>query len=279
MKAALIQMTSGDDPAQNLQQVLAYLDEGVSLGAQFLLTPEVTNCVSLSRAHQEQVLCHQQDDPMLAAVRSYCAEKSVWVLLGSLALKTGDADGRFANRSFLIDPQGAIAAWYDKIHMFDVQVTEQETFRESAGYRPGDRTAGAKTPFGNVGLTVCYDMRFPHLYRTLAQAGADILTVPAAFSPVTGRAHWESLLRARAIENGCYVLAPAQTGRHPTSGEKVRETYGHSLAVDPWGKVILDAGTKAGVYIVDLEPENVAKARQRVPSITHDRKFSAPEGL
>jgi len=279
MKAALIQMTSGDDPAQNLQQVLAYLDEGVSLGAQFLLTPEVTNCVSLSRAHQEQVLCHQQDDPMLAAVRSYCAEKSVWVLLGSLALKTGDADGRFANRSFLIDPQGAIAAWYDKIHMFDVQVTEQETFRESAGYRPGDRTAGAKTPFGNVGLTVCYDMRFPHLYRTLAQAGADILTVPAAFSPVTGRAHWESLLRARAIENGCYVLAPAQKGRHPTSGEKVRETYGHSLAVDPWGKVILDAGTKAGVYIVDLEPENVAKARQRVPSITHDRKFSAPEGL
>ena len=279
MKAALIQMTSGDDPAQNLQQVLTYLDEGVSLGAQFLLTPEVTNCVSLSRAHQEQVLCHQQDDPMLAAVRSYCAEKSVWVLLGSLALKTGDADGRFANRSFLIDPQGAITAWYDKIHMFDVQVTEQETFRESAGYRPGDRTAGAKTPFGNVGLTVCYDMRFPHLYRTLAQAGADILTVPAAFSPVTGRAHWESLLRARAIENGCYVLAPAQKGRHPTSGEKVRETYGHSLAVDPWGKVILDAGTKAGVYIVDLEPENVAKARQRVPSITHDRKFSAPEGL
>ena len=279
MKAALIQMTSGDDPAQNLQQVLAYLDEGVSLGAQFLLTPEVTNCVSLSRAHQEQVLCHQQDDPMLAAVRSYCAEKSVWVLLGSLALKTGDADGRFANRSFLIDPNGGVAAWYDKIHMFDVQVTEQETFRESAGYRPGDRTAGAKTPFGNVGLTVCYDMRFPHLYRTLAQAGADILTVPAAFSPVTGRAHWESLLRARAIENGCYVLAPAQTGRHPTSGEKVRETYGHSLAVDPWGKVILDAGTKAGVYIVDLEPENVAKARQRVPSITHDRKFSAPEGL
>ena len=279
MKAALIQMTSGDDPAQNLQQVLAYLDEGVSLGAQFLLTPEVTNCVSLSRAHQEQVLCHQQDDPMLAAVRSYCADKSVWVLLGSLALKTGDADGRFANRSFLIDPNGGVAAWYDKIHMFDVQVTEQETFRESAGYRPGDRTAGAKTPFGNVGLTVCYDMRFPHLYRTLAQAGADILTVPAAFSPVTGRAHWESLLRARAIENGCYVLAPAQTGRHPTSGEKVRETYGHSLAVDPWGKVILDAGTKAGVYIVDLEPENVAKARQRVPSITHDRKFSAPEGL
>ena len=279
MKAALIQMTSGDDPAQNLQQVLTYLDEGVSLGAQFLLTPEVTNCVSLSRAHQEQVLCHQQDDPTLAAVRSYCAEKSVWVLLGSLALKTGDADGRFANRSFLIDPQGAIAAWYDKIHMFDVQVTEQETFRESAGYRPGDRTAGAKTPFGNVGLTVCYDMRFPHLYRTLAQAGADILTVPAAFSPVTGRAHWESLLRARAIENGCYVLAPAQTGHHPTSGDKVRETYGHSLAVDPWGKVILDAGTKAGVYIVDLEPENVAKARQRVPSITHDRKFSAPEGL
>ena len=279
MKAALIQMTSGDDPAQNLQQVLAYLDEGVSLGAQFLLTPEVTNCVSLSRAHQEQVLCHQQDDPMLAAVRSYCAEKSVWVLLGSLALKTDDADGRFANRSFLIDPNGGVAAWYDKIHMFDVQVTEQETFRESAGYRPGDRTAGAKTPFGNVGLTVCYDMRFPHLYRTLAQAGADILTVPAAFSPVTGRAHWESLLRARAIENGCYVLAPAQTGRHPTSGEKVRETYGHSLAVDPWGKVILDAGTKAGVYIVDLEPENVAKARQRVPSITHDRKFSAPEGL
>lgn len=279
MKAALIQMTSGDDPDQNCSQLLAYLDEGVSKGADFLVTPEVTNCVSLSRDHQRQVLCHQDDDPTLKAIREYCANKGVWVLLGSLALKTGDPDGRFANRSFLINPQGKIAAWYDKIHMFDVQVTAEETFRESAGYRPGTRTAGANTPFGTVGLSVCYDMRFPHLYRTLAQAGAEILTVPAAFSPVTGEAHWEPILRSRAIENGCYVLAPAQTGTHPTSGDKVRKTYGHSLVVDPWGKVILDAGTEAGVYLVDLDMENVAKARKRVPSLTHDRDFLAPEGI
>lgn len=277
MKAALIQLNSGDDPAQNLTRTLGFLRQGVDQGAGFLLTPEVTNCVSLSRKRQNEVLCHQRDDPTLAAIRDFASENGVWILIGSLALKTGDPDGRFANRSFLIDPNGDIAAWYDKIHMFDVQVTETETFRESDGYRPGDRAVVAQTEFGAIGMTVCYDMRFPYLYRDLAQAGADILTVPAAFSPVTGRAHWESLLRARAIETGCYVLAPAQTSPHPIAHGKPRETYGHSIAVDPWGKVLLDAGTEPGVYLVDLERELVAKTRNRVPSLTHDRTYCEPE--
>ena len=277
MKTALIQLNSGDDPTENLKQTLGYLGQAVDQGAEFLLTPEVTNIISQSRKHQEAVLHHQDDDPTLVAIRSFAADRGVWVLIGSLALKTGDPDGRFANRSFLIDPQGGIAAWYDKIHMFDVQVTETETFRESDGYRPGDRAVVAKADFGTIGMSICYDMRFPYLYRDLAHAGAEILTVPAAFSPVTGRAHWEALLRARAIETGCYVLAPAQTSPHAIAHGKPRETHGHSIAIDPWGDVLLDAGTEPGVYIVDLEPDLVAKTRQRVPSLTHDRDYSGPK--
>lgn len=277
MKTALIQLNSGDDPTENLKQTLGFLQQGVDQGAGFLLTPEVTNCVSLSRKRQEEVLRTQKDDPTLAGIRAFAAENGVWILIGSLALKTSDGDGRYANRSFLIDPQGEIAAWYDKIHMFDVKLNEVETFRESDGYRPGDRAVVADTDFGTIGMSICYDMRFPYLYRDLAQAGAEILTVPAAFSPVTGRAHWESLLRARAIETGCYVLAPAQTGTHPIRHGKPRETHGHSIAIDPWGTVLLDAGTEPGVYVVDLEPDLVAKTRQRVPSLTHDRDYSAPK--
>ena len=277
MKTALIQLNAGDDPAWNLTQTLGYLGQAADQGAGFLLTPEVTNCVSLSRRHQNAVLTRQDQDPTLAAIRDFAAARGVWVLIGSLALKTGDPDGRFANRSFLIDPKGGIAAWYDKIHMFDVQVTETETFRESDGYRPGGRAVVAKTGFGTVGLSICYDMRFPYLYRDLAHAGADILTVPAAFSPVTGRAHWETLLRARAIETGCFVLAPAQTGAHPISNGKPRETYGHSLAIDPWGNVLLDASDAPGAYIVDLDLSLVSKTRKRVPSLTHDRDYSGPK--
>lgn len=279
MKAALIQLNSGDDPEVNLAITLGYLDQAVEQGAGFLLTPEVTNCVSLSRSHQQNVLCHQEDDPTLAGIRAFAAERGVWVLIGSLALKTDDADGRFANRSFLIDPQGEIAAWYDKIHMFDVQVSETETFRESDGYRPGEHAAIAETDFGTVGLSVCYDIRFPYLYRDLAQAGATILTIPSAFSPVTGEAHWEPLLRARAIETGCYVLAPAQTGIHPATKGKQRTTYGHSMAIDPWGRVLAAAEETPGVYLVDLEAELVAETRNRVPSLTHDRAYAAPKVL
>ncbi len=278
MRAALLQLTSGDDPAANLAVTSAMVAEAAAQGAGFVLTPEVTNCVSLSRSHQDEVLQHEADDITLAGLREVAAQHGVWLLIGSLALKTADADGRFANRSFLIDPKGEIAARYDKIHMFDVQVTETETFRESEGYRPGDRAVLAETPFGTIGLTVCYDLRFPYLYRQLATSGAQILTVPAAFSPVTGAAHWEPLLRARAIETGCYVLAPAQTGTHAASAGKPRKTYGHSLAVAPWGEVLTDAGTEPGITYVDLELSAVTEARRRVPSLTHTRSVAGPGG-
>lgn len=277
MKAALLQLSSSDDPGQNLGIVRGMMQEAADQGAGFILTPEVTNCVSSNRAHQAAVLSLQKDDATLAGLREEAARLGVWLLIGSLALKTGDADGRFANRSFLIGPDGAIRAWYDKIHMFDVQVSETETYRESAGFRPGDRAVLADAGFARIGMTVCYDVRFPHLHRTLAQAGAQILTVPAAFSPVTGAAHWEPLLRARAIETGCYVLAPAQTGLHPSSTGGTRRTFGHSMAIAPWGEVLVDAGTEPGISFVDLAMDNVAQARARVPALTHDREFTPPD--
>ncbi|CUI01306.1 carbon-nitrogen hydrolase family protein [Leisingera aquaemixtae] len=276
MRAALLQMTSTDIPAENLETVKAMMAEAVRGGAGFVLTPEVTNCLSGSRTHQNGVLCHEEDDPCLAALRDEAARHGVWLLLGSLGVKTRDNDGRFANRQFLISPQGEIAARYDKIHMFDVEVTPEETYRESDGYRPGTKAVVAETPFARIGMTICYDVRFPHLHRALAQGGAQILTVPAAFSYVTGAAHWHSLLRARAIETGCFVLAPAQTGKHPASRGPSRKTYGHSLAVAPWGEVLADAGQEPGVTYVDLDLEKVAEARKRVPSLTHDREFDGP---
>ena len=276
MRVALLQMTSSDDPGENLDMVETMLAKAVAGGAEFVLTPEVTNCVSISRKHQQTVLHHEEDDPTLAALQNAAARHGVWVLLGSLAVKTHDSDGRFANRQFLISPQGDVTARYDKIHMFDVNVTPEETYRESDGYRPGDRAVLADTPFGRIGMTICYDVRFGHLHRALAKAGAEILTAPAAFSPVTGAAHWHTLLRARAIETGCYVLAPAQTGKHAASTGGRRQTYGHSLVVAPWGEVLSDAGTDPGVTYVDLDMEKVAEARKRVPSLTHDRDFDGP---
>ncbi|WP_411351825.1 carbon-nitrogen hydrolase family protein [Leisingera aquaemixtae] len=276
MRAALLQMTSTDIPAENLETVKAMMAEAVRGGAGFVLTPEVTNCLSGSRTHQKDVLCHEENDPTLAALRDEAARHGVWLLLGSLGVKTRDNDGRFANRQFLISPQGEIVARYDKIHMFDVEVTPEETYRESDGYRPGTKAVVAETPFARIGMTICYDVRFPHLHRALAHGGAQILTVPAAFSYVTGAAHWHSLLRARAIETGCFVLAPAQTGKHPASRGPSRKTYGHSLAVAPWGEVLADAGQEPGVTYVDLDLEKVAEARKRVPSLTHDREFDGP---
>ena len=278
MKAALIQLNSSDDPASNLGQTLRFMETAVKGGADLILTPEVTNCVSGSRTHQNEVLQTEDSDQTLKGIRDFAATNKVWVLLGSLALKTNDPENRFANRSFMISPSGQIVAKYDKIHMFDVQVSEQETYRESAGYRPGKDSVLAETELAKVGMTICYDLRFPHLHRDLAKAGADILTIPSAFSPITGEAHWEPLLRARAIETGCYVLAPAQTGTHKATRGKERQTYGHSVVIDPWGKVILDAGVEPGVHFVDLDMANVTKARKRVPSLLHDRDYSGPEG-
>lgn len=274
MKTALLQITSSDDPEANLTIVRDMVRDAARQGAGFVLTPEVTNCVSTKRSHQEEVLALQDDDAFLAAMREEAKSLDIWLLLGSLAMKTGDADGRFANRSFLISPDGEIAGWYDKIHMFDVEVSAEETYRESAGYRPGDRAVVVDTGWSKIGMSVCYDIRFPALYRVLAHAGARILTIPAAFSPVTGAAHWEPLLRARAIETGCFVLAPAQVGTHPAQAGKPRKTYGHAMAIAPWGEVLLDAGTDTGIFMVDLDLDQVDKARRRVASLTHDREYT-----
>lgn len=276
MKTALIQLCSGDDPEQNLGVTQSLIAEAVGQGAGFVLTPEVTNCISTRRAQQNDVLKPQSEDQSLAAFRAQAADYGIWVLVGSLALKTNDEDGRFANRSFLIKPDGAIAAWYDKIHMFDVEVTPEETYRESAGYRPGSQAVCVDAGFAKIGMTVCYDVRFAQLYRALAQSGAQILTIPAAFSPVTGAAHWEPLLRARAIETGCYVLAPAQTGEHAAKSGKPRRTYGHSMVVSPWGEVLVDGGTGVGIHIFDLNVSEVTAARKKVPSLLNARDFDGP---
>lgn len=276
MRAALVQLNVTDLPEENLSVTLSLIDRAVAGGAEFVLTPEVTNCISTDRAHQRAVLRHEEDDPTLATLRTQAREHGIWLLIGSLALLTHDPDGRFANRSFLITPEGEIAARYDKIHMFDVQVSETEVYRESSGYRPGEQAEVVSTPFGVIGLSICYDLRFPYLYRALAKAGADILTVPAAFNTTTGAAHWEPLLRARAIETGCFVLAPAQTGTHVERKGPGRKTYGHGLVIAPWGEVLADAGTEPGVTLIDLDLAEVRKARARVPSLDHDRAFAGP---
>jgi predicted amidohydrolase len=276
IKAALVQLTVGDDPAENLPTTLVHIRAAAAGGAQFVLTPECTNALSSNRDHQRKVLRHEEQDETLAALQAEAARLRIWLLIGSLGLLTHDADGRFANRSFLVSPAGEIVARYDKIHMFDVNVSETEVYRESAGYRPGTKAVLAETDFAKIGMTVCYDVRFAQLYRRLAQAGAQIITVPAAFNHITGAAHWHTLLRARAIETGCFVLAPAQTGFHPESQGKGRNTYGHALAIAPWGEVLADAGTDPGVTFVDLDLNAVAKARARVPSLSHDREFTGP---
>lgn len=278
MRAAVLQLTAHDFPAGNVEPVRAAVRAAVAAGAGFVLTPECTNCVSSSRSHQRAVLTAEGDDPVVAMLRDEAARAGIWVLAGSVLVTTDAADGRFANRSLLIGPDGAVAARYDKIHLFDVDVSATETYRESAAVRPGDRAVLARTPFAALGMTVCYDVRFPHLYRALAQAGAQVLCIPAAFSPLTGAAHWETLVRARAIETGCYVLAPAQTGQHPVTAGPARRTHGHALAVAPWGEVLGDAGVEPGMLLVDLDLACVAEARRRVPSLSHDRPYAPPEG-
>ncbi len=276
MRAALVQLTVTDDPVANLPDTLALVRQAAAGGAGLVLTPELTNGLSSSRAHQRSVFRHEEEDETLRALRAEARASGLWLLIGSLGLLTHDADGRFANRSFLIGPDGGIAARYDKIHMFDVNVSATEVYRESEGYRPGQRAVLAETPFAKIGMTVCYDLRFAALYRRLAQAGAQILAVPAAFNHITGAAHWETLLRARAIETGCFVLAPAQTGFHPEAQGKGRRTHGHSLAVAPWGEVLADGGTDPGVTFVDLDLAQVDAARHRVPALSHDRGFDGP---
>jgi len=276
VRTALVQLCSGDDPAVNLVTTEALVREAAKGGATLVLTPECTNIVSASRALQARVLVPEEADPTLARLTALAGELGVWLLVGSLCLKSGEPDGRFVNRSFLIDPDGRIRARYDKIHMFDVDVDGAESYRESAAYRPGGRAVAAEAAGLRLGMTICYDLRFPHLYRDLAKAGAEAVAVPSAFTVPTGAAHWHVLLRARAIETGAFVLAPAQSGTHAASEGRGRKTYGHSLAVDPWGTVIADAGDPVGVSFVDIDPADTLAARRRIPSLAHDRAYTAP---
>lgn len=275
MKVAALQLCASDDPVANLAHTLSMVQQASEAGAQFIATPEVTNCVSSSRRRQNEVLALQENDQTLAAMCTAAARFGVWISVGSLALKLPD-DDRFTNRSFMIDPSGQIVAQYDKIHMFDVTLSEAEQYRESDGYRAGDHAVIADTAFGKIGMTICYDIRFPHLYRGLAKSGASILLIPAAFAQPTGRAHWEVLLRARAIETGCYVIAAAQTGEHQTSQRRPRKTYGHSMIVSPWGEIMADAGEDQGIIYADLDLSLVESTRARVPSILSQQSFSEP---
>lgn len=277
MRIALLQLTSSEDPAENLRIVEDMVLEAARGGAEFVLTPEVTNCIAASKQDLARKLSFESDDPFLRRMREISAERGIWLLLGSLGVKSETVEGKFANRSFLIGPDGEIAARYDKIHMFDVDISETETYRESKTYERGNKAVVAHTRLAIIGMTVCYDLRFPHLYRALAQAGAEILTVPAAFAVPTGQAHWEPLLRARAIENGAFVLAPAQTGLHYEKDGKQRRTYGHSMVIDPWGKVLLDAGEGQGVHFTRIDLSVVETSRRRVGSLTQFSEFENPK--
>jgi deaminated glutathione amidase len=270
IRAACVQMRSSTAVAENIAAASALVRQAAEAGAVLIATPEMTNILDIRPGMARPKIVAQEDDATLVAFRALAVELGVWLLLGSIAV-TAEGEDRLANRSFLIAPDGEIVAYYDKIHMFDVEVGDGQTYRESRSYRPGTSTALANTGIGRVGMTICYDLRFPALYRSLAQAGAQILTVPAAFTRVTGEAHWHVLLRARAIETGCFVVAPAQGGKH----EDGRETYGHSLIISPWGEILVEAdGDEPGVIWTDLDLDEVDKARARIPSLDNNQIFN-----
>lgn len=270
MKAALLQMTSGIDPVVNAATLIDAVREAAAGGAAMLFTPEMSGLIDRDRQRAAASIRVEAEDPVLAAVRAAAKDHGLWVHLGSLAIRR--VDGRLANRGFVIDPAGTIRARYDKLHLFDVDLPTGESWRESAAYAAGEGAVVVDTPLGALGPTICYDLRFAALYATLAESGATVLAVPAAFTRPTGAAHWHTLLRARAIENGCFVVAAAQTGQHADG----RATYGHSLVVDPWGEVLLDMGDTVGVGFAAIEPELVTAARSRVPVLAHRRPIPTP---
>jgi len=267
MRAAIFQMTSGVDPAANGTAIVTMIARAKAEGADMLFTPEMAGYLDRDRARATVTLRCEAEDAVLAQVREAAAKHGLWVHLGSLPLKDERSDGRWANRSFMIDADGAIRARYDKIHLFDVDLATGESWRESSVYGPGEQVVAVDTPWARMGLSVCYDMRFPDLYRALTNAAATVLLMPAAFTVPTGQAHWHILLRARAIEAGCFVIAAAQTGRH----EDGRETFGHSLIVDPWGEIVLDIGTEAGLALAEIDLSRVEEVRGRVPAIANRR--------
>jgi deaminated glutathione amidase len=272
MKAAILQMTSGIDPLANARVLTDAVASAAGGGAAMLFTPEMSGLLDRNRARGSAQIVAEDEDRVLAAVREAAARHGLWVQLGSLALR-GGPEGRFVNRGFVIDGAGEIRARYDKIHLFDVDLPTGERWRESDAYAPGAQAVTVATPLGVLGLSICYDLRFPDLFRALTDAGATLLAVPAAFTRPTGAAHWHVLLRARAIEAGVHVIAAAQTGEHADG----RATYGHSLAVDPWGEVLLDMGEAAGLGFAEIDPAQVEQVRGRVPAIDHRRAIAAVE--
>lgn len=267
-KTALVQMNSGRDVGPNIETTCRLVREARGAGAELILTPENTTMVEPKRAHILEKACTEAEHPAIPAFRLLAAETGAWLLIGSLTIKLDER--ACANRSFLFSPAGEIVARYDKIHMFDVDLPNGESYRESATFRPGTRAVVADLPFGRLGLSICYDLRFAYLYRSLAHSGASFLAVPAAFTVPTGQAHWHVLLRARAIETGCYVLAPAQVGEHAEG----RRTYGHSLVVSPWGEILAEGGEEPGIILAEIDPARVEEARRMVPALHHDRDYA-----
>ena len=270
-RIALYQARTGIDPERNARDLVDAMGEAAKGGAAMLFTPEMSGLLDRDRARGGPKLRSEAEDEVLAAVRAAAAEAGLWVHLGSLALRR--EDGRLNNRGFVIDSAGAVRATYDKLHLFDVDLATGESWRESASYAPGERTTLVDTPVGRLGLSICYDMRFPDLYRTLSDAGAEVLSIPAAFTVPTGKAHWHILIRARAIEAGVFAVAAAQCGSH----EDGRETYGHSLVVGPWGEVLLDMGEDNGVGFAQIDPAAITEVRSRLPAIRHRRRIPAPQ--
>jgi len=272
-RVGLVQMRSGCTPQANLDAASKLIGEAKNAGADYVLTPEMTNIMEVNRTRLFASIVEEDSDHSLVTYRELARALGIYLHIGSLAVKV--SPDKAANRSFLINPQGDIVARYDKIHMFDVDLANGETYRESQNFRSGEIAVVTDLPWGRLGLTVCYDLRFPSLYRALAEAGASFLAVPSAFTQQTGEAHWHVLLRARAIENGSYVFAAAQGGKH----ENGRETFGHSLIVDPWGRVLAEGGNAPGVIVADIDPAEVATARARIPSLQHGRRFEVVEPL
>ena len=274
-KGALFQLSSTDDPKENLETINEMINTAAAKNVDFIALPETANCISNCKTHQDKVLKVEEEDITLASLTKAAKNKALNILVGSLALKQNKSGHKLINRSFFIDTSGKILAKYDKIHMFDASVSDSEKYNESARFAAGKKTKVVSTAIGKFGLSICYDIRFPHLYRDLSKRGAQILTVPSAFTVPTGKAHWEILLRARAIENGAYVIAPAQTGTHNFSVGGDRKTYGHSIAVDPWGTVLVnatDSVNSLSYFSCDLS--KVETVRSKLPSLTHDCKYS-----
>ncbi|HMA71556.1 MAG TPA: carbon-nitrogen hydrolase family protein [Xanthobacteraceae bacterium] len=266
-RVALIQMRSGRTPAANVDAAAKLICEAKAGGADYVQTPEMTNILEARRDALMAAIKPEDEDPSLAAFRDLARLHGLWLHVGSLALKV--SPDRAVNRGFLIDPQGEIAARYDKIHMFDVDLANGESYRESRSYVPGEHAVTADLPWGRLGLSICYDLRFPALYRALAEAGSMFLAIPSSFTKQTGEAHWHVLNRARAIENGCYIFAAAQGGSH----ENGRDTFGHSMVIDPWGRVLAEGDVEPAVVMAAVDPAAVDAARARIPSLQHGRRF------